>query len=126
MEASTGRLYDRRITGQSDIYPNKPMATTHFLGLVDPSTSRGFTNYQRANMRQMELQTQTLSSQYAQHDQYNASPSTSYGSHLIEKVPMTLQDLSHVRSSKTCTSFAPSSSSWCAWFVAVGGHCKLV
>jgi hypothetical protein len=94
MEASTGRLYDRRIVGQSDLYPNKPMATTHLLGLVDPSTARGFTNYQRTNMRQMKLQTQTLGSQYAQDDQYNASPSTSYGSHLIEKVPLTLQDLS--------------------------------
>jgi hypothetical protein len=55
MEAGTSRLYDRRIAGQSDLYPNKPMATTHLLGLVDPSTAGGFTNYQRANMRQMEL-----------------------------------------------------------------------
>jgi len=50
MEAGTGRLYDRRIIGLSGLYPNKPMATTHLLGLVDPSTARGFTNYQRANM----------------------------------------------------------------------------
>ena len=28
MEASTCRLYDRRIAGQSGLYPNKPMDTT--------------------------------------------------------------------------------------------------
>jgi hypothetical protein len=94
MEARIGKLYDRRIARQSSLYPNIPMAATHLLRLVDPSTSRGFINYQRGNMCQMELQTQTLGSQYAQHDQYNVSTSTSYGSHLTEKVPLALQDLS--------------------------------
>jgi hypothetical protein len=90
IEAGTGRLYHQRIAGQSGLYPNKPMATTHLLRLVDPSTVRGFTNYQRANMRQIELETQTLGSQYSEHDQYNVSPNTSYGGLLIEKVPLTL------------------------------------
>ncbi|WVZ72929.1 hypothetical protein U9M48_021311 [Paspalum notatum var. saurae] len=92
MEA--GRLYDQRVVGQSSgLHPKEPMPATHLLRLMDSSTAPGFTNYQRANRHQMELQTQTLGSQYVQHDQFNASPSTSYASHLIEKVPMTLQDL---------------------------------
>jgi len=88
-----GRLYDQSIAGQSGLYPKEPMAATHLLGLMDSSTARGFANYQRASMRQMELETQNLGSQYAQHNQYNASPSTSYGSHQTEKVPLRLQDL---------------------------------
>ncbi|KAJ1281870.1 hypothetical protein BS78_03G006700 [Paspalum vaginatum] len=91
MEA--GRLYDQRTAGQSGLYPKEPMPATHLLRLMDSSTAPGFTNYQRANRHRLELQTQTLGSQYVQHDQFNASPSTSYGSHIIEKVPMTLQDL---------------------------------
>jgi len=91
-----GRLYDQSIAGQSGLYPKEPMAATHLLGLMDSSTARGFANYQRASMRQMELETQNLGSQYAQHNHhYNASPSasTSYGSHQTEKVPLRLQDL---------------------------------
>ncbi|OEL31843.1 hypothetical protein BAE44_0007137 [Dichanthelium oligosanthes] len=88
-----GRLYDQRVSGQSGLYPKEPMPATHLLRLMDSSTARGFTNYQRANRHQMEVETQNLGSQYAQHSHYNASPSTSYGSHLIEKVPLTLQDL---------------------------------
>jgi hypothetical protein len=92
MEA--GRLYDRRIPGQSGLYPKEPMPATHLLRLMDSSTAPDFTNYQRANRRQMEHQTQTLDSQYTQHDQYNGSLSTSYGRHITGKVPPTLQDLS--------------------------------
>lgn len=92
MEA--GRLYDQSITGQSGLYSKEPMPATHLLRLMDSSTAPGFTNYQRANRHQMELQTQTLGSQYVQPDQFNASASTSYGSHLVEKDPLTLQDLS--------------------------------
>uniref|UniRef100_K3XE32 Embryonic flower 1-like protein n=1 Tax=Setaria italica TaxID=4555 RepID=K3XE32_SETIT len=88
-----GRPYDHRIAGHSGLYPKEPMPATHLLRLMDSSTSQGFTNYQRANRRQIELRTQNLSSQYAQHNHYNASPSTSHGSHLTEKVPLTLQDL---------------------------------
>jgi hypothetical protein len=88
-----GRLYDQSIAGQSGLYPKEPMAATHLLGLMDSSTARGFTGYQRASRRQMELETQNLGSQYAQHNHYNVSPSTSYGSHLTEKVPLRLQDL---------------------------------
>ncbi|PUZ58816.1 hypothetical protein GQ55_5G537800 [Panicum hallii var. hallii] len=88
-----GRLYDQSIAGQSGLYPKEPMAATHLLGLMDSSTARGFTDYQRASRRQMELETQNLGSQYAQHNHYNVSPSTSYGSHLTEKVPLRLQDL---------------------------------
>jgi len=50
MGAGTSRLYHRRIAGQSGLYPSKLMAATYLLRLVDPSTARGFTNYQRANM----------------------------------------------------------------------------
>jgi len=91
----SGRLYDQRIPGQSSLYPKEPVPATHLLRLMDSSTPSGFTSYQRPDRRQMELhQTQTLGSQFTQHDQYNASPSTSYGSHIIEEVPLTLQDLS--------------------------------
>ena len=51
MGPSTDRLYHRRIAGQSGLYPSKLMDATHLLRLVDPSTARGFTNYQRAYMR---------------------------------------------------------------------------
>jgi len=91
----SGRLYDHRIPGQSGLYPKEPMPATHLLRLMDSSTASGFRNYQRPDRSQMELhQTQTLGTQFTQHDQYNASPSTSYGSHIIEEVPLTLQDLS--------------------------------
>ncbi|CAN6209948.1 unnamed protein product [Urochloa humidicola] len=84
-----GGPYNERIAGHSGFYPKEPMPATHLLRLMDSSTSRGFTNYQRANRRQMELETQNLGSQYGQHNQYNASPSTSYRG----QVPLTLQDL---------------------------------
>ena len=51
MGAGTGRLNHRRMVGQSGLYPSKLMGATYLLRLVDPSTARGFTNYQRANMR---------------------------------------------------------------------------
>ncbi|KAJ1265005.1 hypothetical protein BS78_08G044500 [Paspalum vaginatum] len=73
-----GRPDDQRIAGQSGLYGREPVTA----------------NYQRADRRQMVLQTQTLGPQYMQHDQFNASPNTSYGGHLIEKVPLTLQDSS--------------------------------
>ncbi|WVZ88604.1 hypothetical protein U9M48_035104 [Paspalum notatum var. saurae] len=76
MEA--GRLGDQRIAGQSGLYRREPMTS----------------NYQRADRQQMEFQKQTLGPQYVQHDQFNASPNTSYGGHLIEKDSLTLQDLS--------------------------------
>ena len=38
MGPSTGRLYHQRIAGQSGLYPNKALAATHLLRLVDPST----------------------------------------------------------------------------------------
>ncbi|CAL5079873.1 unnamed protein product [Urochloa decumbens] len=84
-----GGPYDERIAGHSGFYPKEPMPATHLLSLMDPSTSRGFTNYQRANRHQMGLETLNLGSQHGQHNQYNASPSTSYGG----QVPLTLQDL---------------------------------
>ncbi|CAO2205057.1 unnamed protein product [Urochloa humidicola] len=93
LTVEVGSLYDERIARQSGFYPKEPMPATHLLRLMDSSTSGGFTSYQRASRRQTELETQNLGSQYGQHNQYNASPSTSYGSHLIEKVPLTLQDL---------------------------------
>ena len=37
MGAGTSRLYHRRIARQSGFYPNKTMAATHLLRLVDPS-----------------------------------------------------------------------------------------
>ncbi|CAN6213826.1 unnamed protein product [Urochloa humidicola] len=84
-----GGPYDERIPAHSGFYPKEPMPATHLLRLMDSSTSRGFTNYQRANKRQMELETQNLVSQYGQHNQYNASLSISYGG----QVPLTPQDL---------------------------------
>jgi hypothetical protein len=69
------------ILGHSSIYPKEPVPATHLLGLMDSSTSQGLTSHQN------------LSSEYAQHNQYNASPSTSHGSHLTGKVQLTLQDL---------------------------------
>ncbi|XP_062189168.1 uncharacterized protein LOC133892421 [Phragmites australis] len=85
------KLYDQRIVGQSGLYPNEAMPATHLLRLMDSSTASGFTNYEMPHRNQMEFQ--TLGSQYV-HNQYKASPNTSYGSHLIEKAPLTLQDLS--------------------------------
>jgi hypothetical protein len=85
MEA--GRLYDQRITGQSDLYPREPMPATNLLRLMDPSTASGFTNRNR-----MEFEASS-SSQYMPHP-YKASLSTSYGSHLIEKFPLTVEELS--------------------------------
>jgi hypothetical protein len=67
--------------GHSGIYPKDPMSATRLPGLMDSSTSQGLTSYQN------------LSSEYAQHNQYNASPSTSHGSHLTGKFGLTLQDL---------------------------------
>jgi hypothetical protein len=69
------------LLGHSGIYPNELIPTTHLLGLMDSSTSQGLTSYQN------------LSSQYAQQNQYNASPSTSHGNHLTGKVQLTLKDL---------------------------------
>ncbi|CAL5016694.1 unnamed protein product [Urochloa decumbens] len=83
-----GGPYNERIIGHSSFYPKEPMPATHVPRLVDSSTSRGFTNYPR---RKMELETQNLGSQYGQHNQYKASPSTSYGG----QIPLTLQDLRH-------------------------------
>ncbi|KAF8733514.1 hypothetical protein HU200_014814 [Digitaria exilis] len=88
-----GGMYDQRIAGQSGLYPKEPMPATHLLRLMDSSTARGFTNYQRANRLQMELETQNLGEHYVQHNHYNASTSTSYGSQITEKVPLTLHDL---------------------------------
>nr|CAB3475656.1 unnamed protein product [Digitaria exilis] len=88
-----GGMYDQRIAGQSGLYPKEPMPATHLLRLMDSSTARSFTNYQRANRRQMELETQNLGEHYVQHNHYNASTSTSYGSQITEKVPLTLHDL---------------------------------
>jgi len=51
MGAGTGMLYHRRMVGQSGLYPSKLMVATYLLRLVDPSIARGFTNYQRADMR---------------------------------------------------------------------------
>jgi hypothetical protein len=66
----------------------EPIPATHLLGhldlllgLMDSSTSRGLTEYQNFN------------SQYAQHNQYSASPSTSHGSHITGKFQLKLQDL---------------------------------
>jgi hypothetical protein len=56
--------------------------------LMNSSTSQGLTSYWN------------LSSEYAQHNQYRASPSTSHESHLTGKVQLTLQDL---RWRKICT-----------------------
>ncbi|CAL5031766.1 unnamed protein product [Urochloa decumbens] len=81
-----GGPYNERIAGHSGFYPKEPMPATHVPRLMDSSISRGFTNYPR---RQMELEIQNLGSQYGQHNQYNAPPSTSYGG----QVPLTLQDL---------------------------------
>uniref|UniRef100_A0A0A9FJ71 Uncharacterized protein n=1 Tax=Arundo donax TaxID=35708 RepID=A0A0A9FJ71_ARUDO len=85
------RLYDQRIAGQSSLYPNETMPATHLLRLMDSSTASGFTNYGTPNRNQMEFQ--SLGSPYV-HNQYKASSSTSYGSPLNEKAPLTLQDLS--------------------------------
>ncbi|CAO2194320.1 unnamed protein product [Urochloa humidicola] len=73
-----GGPYDERIAGHSGFYPKEPMPATHLLRLMDSSS------YQRANRHQMEPE-----AQYGNHNQYNASPSTSYGS----QVPLTLQEL---------------------------------
>ncbi|GJN06530.1 hypothetical protein PR202_ga24265 [Eleusine coracana subsp. coracana] len=85
MEA--GRLYDQRISGQSGLYPRETMPATHLLRLMDSSTASGFTNRSRMGIEA------SGSSQYMQ-NQYKASLSASYGSHLIEKFPLTLEDLS--------------------------------
>jgi hypothetical protein len=69
------------LRGHSGIYPEEAMPATHLLGFMDSSTSQGLTSYQN------------LSSDYAQHNQYSASPSTSHVSHLTGKVQLTLQDL---------------------------------
>jgi hypothetical protein len=69
------------LLGHLDIYPKEPTPATHLLGLMDSSTSQSLTSYQ------------SLSSEYAQHNQYNASHNTSHGSHLTRKVQLTLQDL---------------------------------
>ncbi|KAL6874678.1 hypothetical protein ACP4OV_013343 [Aristida adscensionis] len=87
----TGNLYDRRTAGHSGLYPRETMPATHLLRLMDSSTASGFTNYEMPNRNRMEFQ---VSGSHYAHDLYTASPSTSYGSHRIERVPLTLEDLS--------------------------------
>ncbi|XP_006643943.1 uncharacterized protein LOC102701944 [Oryza brachyantha] len=89
MEA--GKLCDRRNAGQYVLYPKEPMPATHLLRMVDPSTLAGFPNYETSSRNQMEFQ--LWNSQYA-HNQYKGSTSTSYGSNLNGKVPLTFEDLS--------------------------------
>ncbi|KAL6627006.1 hypothetical protein ACP70R_030732 [Stipagrostis hirtigluma subsp. patula] len=103
MEA--GNIYDRRIAGHSGLYPRETMPATHLLRLMDSSTASGFRNYETPNRNRMEFR--VSDSQYA-HDQYKASPSTSFGSHLIEQVPLTLDDLSrHQLQQNLCRPLRP-------------------
>uniref|UniRef100_A0A0D3ELC9 Embryonic flower 1-like protein n=3 Tax=Oryza barthii TaxID=65489 RepID=A0A0D3ELC9_9ORYZ len=89
MEAS--KLCDRRNAGQVVLYPKESMPATHLLRMMDPSTLASFPNYGTSSRNQME--SQLHSSQYA-HNQYKGSTSTSYGSNLNGKIPLTFEDLS--------------------------------
>ena len=71
--------------GQSDLYPEETMLEMH-LPRLDSSSALGFLNYEVPN-------TNWMGSQYA-HSQCRTSLGTSYGSHLIEEVPLTLEELS--------------------------------
>lgn len=89
MEAS--KLCDRRNAGQVVLYPKESMPATHLLRMMDPSTLASFPNYGTSSRNQME--SQLHNSQYA-HNQYKGSTSTSYGSNLNGKIPLTFEDLS--------------------------------
>uniref|UniRef100_A0A0E0JFY2 Embryonic flower 1-like protein n=1 Tax=Oryza punctata TaxID=4537 RepID=A0A0E0JFY2_ORYPU len=89
MEAS--KLCDRRNAGQVVLYPKESMPATHLLRMMDPSTLASFPNYVTSSRNQMESQLHNF--QYAP-NQYKGSTSTSYGSNINGKIPLTFEDLS--------------------------------
>jgi hypothetical protein len=93
-------LCDGGMAGQSGLYPGETMPAMHLPRLMDSSSALGFLNYEVPN-------TNWMGSQYA-HSQYQTSLSASYGSHLIEEVPLTLEDLSrHNVQQDLCRPFRP-------------------
>jgi hypothetical protein len=93
-------LCDGGMAGQSGLYPGETMPAMHLPRLMDSSSALGFLNYEVPN-------TNWMGSQYA-HSQYQTSLSASYGSLLIEEVPLTLEDLSrHNVQQDLCRPFRP-------------------
>ncbi|RLN33269.1 pentatricopeptide repeat-containing protein [Panicum miliaceum] len=93
-------LCDGGMAGQSGLYPGETMPAMHLPGLMDSSSASGFLNYEVPN-------TNWMGSQYA-HSQYQTSFRASYGSHLIEEVPLTPKDLSrHNVQQDMCRPFRP-------------------